>query len=101
MYATVYGIQTKVVHVAHPIPARAILTGAGVVEINSLGNGTGSNDNTGSFSFSHRKSLRMLSGSTKYPAYDHFKNFSGDGVFTCQWYRLEGKACKRDALSTT
>ena len=82
LYATVYGIQTKVVHVAHPVPARAILTGAGVVEISSLGNGTGSSDTTGSFSFSHRKSLRMLSGSTKYPAYDHFKNFSGDGVFT-------------------
>jgi hypothetical protein len=27
-------------------------------------------------------SQRMLTGSTKYPAYDHFKNFSGDGVFT-------------------
>ena len=24
----------------------------------------------------------MLIGSTKYPAYDHFKNFSGEGVFT-------------------
>jgi hypothetical protein len=27
-------------------------------------------------------SQQMLTGSMKYPAYDHFKNFSGDGVFT-------------------
>ena len=94
LYATVYGIQTKVVHVAHPIPARAILTGAGVVEVGngieggdtfsiSSGSSSRSNDASGSgMSFSHRRSLRMLSGSTKYPAYDHFKNFSGEGVFT-------------------
>ena len=37
MYATVYGVRTKVIHVAHPVPARAILTGAGVVEIGGIG----------------------------------------------------------------
>lgn len=51
MYGTVYGVSTGVVHVAHPVPALAVLGGAG-------------------------------SGSAKAPAYDHFKNFCGDGVFT-------------------
>mmetsp|Transcript_3109 Transcript_3109/g.6853 ORF Transcript_3109/g.6853 Transcript_3109/m.6853 type:complete len:765 (-) Transcript_3109:54-2348(-) len=105
MYATVYGIQTKVVHVAHPVPARAILTGAGVVEIGGMGEMPGGGRENRDFSFSWQSvlqifkrttvnhtdmgqtrrrssSLRMLTGSTKYPAYDHFKNFSGEGVFT-------------------
>ena len=131
MYATVYGINTKVIHIAHPIPVRAILTGAGVVDIGSslrevvieesnyyTNNGgrlllfiwqriwrivrmiTLSNDNDDiplpkkkkmspqlrrmSSSSSSSSSHRMLTstGSTKYPAYDHFNNFFGDGVFT-------------------
>jgi hypothetical protein len=82
MYATVYGIQTKVVHIAHPVPARAVLTGSGVVEV------VGDNQiedklNEGTHPSRRRSStLRLLTGSTKYPAYNHFKNFSGDGVFT-------------------
>lgn len=132
MYATVYGINTKVIHIAHPIPARAILTGAGVVEIGSLGqvvieesssvwnssnnsNGerlayiwqsiwriivkmitllfSGANDDITlpkkkmtqlRHNMSSSSSQRMLTstGATKYPAYDDFKNFFGDGVFT-------------------
>lgn len=48
MYATVYGLKTKVIHIAHPVPAKAILQNF----------------------------------SLKSPGYDHFKNFSGEGVFT-------------------
>mmetsp|Transcript_28911 Transcript_28911/g.52861 ORF Transcript_28911/g.52861 Transcript_28911/m.52861 type:complete len:560 (-) Transcript_28911:88-1767(-) len=135
MYATVYGIQTKVIHVAHPVPARAILTGVGGIDIGAImgdyttsgirTGGGGYGNNTSFLSYwkdavlqilhrttdnnDHRhqttndpsqkkiqqqkeqrrqllrrksSSLRMLTGSTKYPAYDHFKNFSGEGVFT-------------------
>ena len=104
MYATVYGIQTKVVHVAHPVPARAILTGAGVLEVGGMGDSLGRANSSlrqvfkrtvmnrqAAESISSKdhvqnrrtsSSLRMLTGSTKYPAYDHFKNFSGEGVFT-------------------
>ncbi|KAL7537479.1 hypothetical protein ACHAXR_007853 [Thalassiosira sp. AJA248-18] len=116
LYATVYGIQTKVVHVAHPVPARAILTGAGVVEIGGMGEVLGGGDENRGLSFSWRRvlqtfkrtvihsspkghqqklrrssSLRMLSGSTKYPAYDHFKNFSGEGVFTANGSNWKAK----------
>lgn len=48
IYGTIYGISTKIIHIAHPIPARLVLT------------------NT----------------NKKEPAYNHFKNFCGDGVFT-------------------
>lgn len=84
MYATVYGIQTKVVHIAHPVPARAVLTGSGVVEVvedNQIIDKL--NEGTTHQSIRRRSStLRLLTGSTKYPAYNHFKNFSGNGVFT-------------------
>jgi cytochrome P450 len=50
MYGTIYGLSTAVVHIAHPIPAKAILTGR----------------------LCHQKQ----------PAYHHFQNFSGTGVFT-------------------
>lgn len=81
MYATVYGIQTKVVHIAHPVPARAVLTGSGVIEV---GDSVAEGKLKVSTHQSRRRSstLRLLTGSTKYPAYNHFKNFSGDGVFT-------------------
>lgn len=115
MYATVYGVSTKVLHVAHPVPARAILTGSGVVDVGGMNNGIGECFERQNSSFlgeisqsvtrpfkrlssgmegaaiipsEERKqrrrysALRLLTGSTKYPAYDHFKNFSGDGVFT-------------------
>lgn len=48
MYGTVYGLSTAVVHIAHPVPAKAVLAGR----------------------------------SSKQPAYNHFQNFSGNGVFT-------------------
>lgn len=83
MYATVYGIQTKVVHIAHPVPARAVLTGSGVIEVGV--NHVEDKLNEGTTHQSRRRSstsLRLLTGSTKYPAYNHFKNFSGNGVFT-------------------
>lgn len=105
LYATVYGITTKVVHVAHPVPARAILSGSGVID---TPDGFDNLQKKNYFSFpslwrtvsqiwfgndadslkkqaQHRRSstsLRLLTGSTKNPAYDHFKNFSGEGVFT-------------------
>ena len=50
MYGTVYGLSTAVVHIAHPIPAKAVLT------------------------------CRLCH--QKQPAYHHFQNFSGTGVFT-------------------
>lgn len=67
MYATVYGISTKVVHVAHPIPAKAILA---------------DNQSTLMKPNKHPTSTSESLGAVKSPAYDHFKNFSGDGVFT-------------------
>ncbi|KAL7491816.1 hypothetical protein ACHAWT_002326 [Skeletonema menzelii] len=81
MYATVYGFQTKVVHIAHPVPARAVLTGSGVIEVED--NHIEAKLNHGTHQSRRRSStLRLLTGSTKYPAYNHFKNFSGNGVFT-------------------
>ena len=69
MYGTVYGISTKVVHVAHPVPAKAIFT-AGTTA------GTSSNPSN------RRSSISNSCGASKAPAYDHFKNFCGEGVFT-------------------
>ena len=104
MYATVYGIQTKVVHVAHPVPTRAILTGAGTIDVADVGelsysrqrhsgrrsslrgiiSGSVKDAQVDGRTQPRRRSsaARFLTGSTKSPAYDHFKNFSGDGVFT-------------------
>jgi Cytochrome P450. len=65
MYATVYGISTKVVHVAHPVPAKAMLT-----------------DQYSISKPDKHTSISESLGAIKSPAYDHFKNFSGDGVFT-------------------
>ena len=80
MYATVYGIQTKVVHIAHPVPTRVVLAGSGAVDVD---NPMHDKLNDGNHQKRRRSStLRLLTGSTKYPAYNHFKNFSGDGVFT-------------------
>lgn len=63
MYGTVYGISTPVVHVAHPLPAKCILMG------NDVNN-------------KRRMSITETSGACKAPAYNHFQNFSGTGVFT-------------------
>ena len=74
MYATVYGVTTKVVHIAHPIPARSVL----------MGGPSPSDKRRASLSASHRNKRAYVPpmGASKSPAYDHFKNFSGDGVFT-------------------
>ena len=71
MYATVYGISTKVVHVAHPIPAKAILMG-----------NTGLSPSAISKNGRKRSSIAASLGAIKSPAYNHFKNMFGDGVFT-------------------
>ncbi|KAL7487885.1 hypothetical protein ACHAW6_013466 [Cyclotella cf. meneghiniana] len=124
MYATVYGVSTKVVHVGHPVPAGAILAGTQVSKASFSENviETKLKDSRNNLLYctlksvmlwsravifrllsflaspyksnskhaSHRNGLSRRSssllayttGSTKNPAYDHFKNFSGDGVFT-------------------
>jgi Cytochrome P450 len=79
MYGTVYGISTAVVHVAHPVPAAAILSsttmGTALVESKQPTNGTRR-------PLSRASGVATSSGATKSPAYDHFKNFCGNGVFT-------------------
>jgi Cytochrome P450 len=66
MYGTVYGLSTAVIHVAHPIPALALLgaTTTAMPHRKSGGNGD------------------IAVGTGKAPAYNHFKNFCGQGVFT-------------------
>lgn len=62
MYGTVYGLSTAVVHVAHPTAALAILSPT---------------------PGRHKKSPWLEStGIVKAPAYNHFQNFCGQGVFT-------------------
>ena len=58
MYATVYGISTKIVHVAHPTPAKIILTGDC-----SYSNGH-MNSKSNSYSYSNTKIMKRQS-STK------------------------------------
>jgi len=91
MYATVYGM-TKIVHVAHPIPARLILLGSTKLRANkntldSFGVRVG---------YNKKNRIRPYSslGALKSPAYDHFKNFFGNGVFTS-----EGLSWKMKRLS--
>lgn len=62
MYGTVYGLSTAVVHVAHPTAALAILSPTPGKQ---------------------KKSPWLEStGIVKAPAYNHFQNFCGQGVFT-------------------
>ena len=68
MYGTVYGIWTSVVHVAHPVPAKAIFCATA--------------SNNGASTNKRRSSIAFSNGASKSPAYDHFKNFCGEGVFT-------------------
>jgi hypothetical protein len=67
MYGTVYGISIPVVHIAHPVPAKSILM--------ETTNGSKAGQR-------RRMSITASSGASKAPAYNHFKNFSGNGVFT-------------------
>lgn len=69
MYGTVYGISTAVVHMAHPTPVRAVLIG------------TASEQQTNG-QRRQRERPSSCCGAIKRPAYNHFKNFSGEGVFT-------------------
>lgn len=69
MFGTVYGINIPVIHVAHPVPAKAILTGRMIGNIKGV---------------SRRPSVPIAhsTATSKAPAYNHFKNFTGEGVFT-------------------
>jgi cytochrome P450 len=67
-YATVYGISTPVIHIAHPIPARAILQDA--------------SSSPSSSTTRSKSSIACSTGAAKSPAYNHFHNFSGNGVFS-------------------
>ena len=71
MFGTVYGISTKVVHIAHPVPARLVL-GAESLSSSSM--------NQKQMEVPLEKGLQL--GALKRPAYNHFFNFSGQGVFT-------------------
>lgn len=71
MYGTVYGINTPVIHVAHPVPARSI-----------FGTNGGTTSPAGTSQKRRRSSVVCSTGASKAPAYDHFKNFCGEGVFT-------------------
>eukprot|EP00977_Amphora_coffeiformis_P013624 scaffold3608_cov183-Amphora_coffeaeformis.AAC.11 len=79
MYGTVYGISTAVVHVAHPIPALALLLSSS----SSSQPPTATTTTTTTEKRGQRARGRLHgSGACKAPAYNHFKNFCGDGVFT-------------------
>lgn len=83
MYGTVYGISTPVVHVAHHVPAKAILNGLTPFASESTNKNKKQSNNS-----PRRRQCRssvpiiQLTGASKAPAYNHFKNFCGDGVFT-------------------
>ena len=61
MYGTVYGIQTPVIHIAHPTPIQHILVASSSTSSSSNTNNTTTHKN---------------------PAYNHFHSFCGRGVFT-------------------
>jgi hypothetical protein len=100
MYGTVYGISTSVIHIAHPIPAKSILNGTTgttttisdrsktvVVAGTTLASSSSSVPATTTTAATRRRSSNIVpvvssSGASKAPAYNHFKNFCGDGVFT-------------------
>jgi len=94
MYGTVYGVDTAVVHVAHPVPARAILSSTG--KSSNIHNVTQRGQSSSSSSPHKRLPRRSTkisesSGASKAPAYNHFKNFSGDGVFTADGHEWKEK----------
>lgn len=76
MYGTVYGISTSVFHIAHPVPAVIILSATTTTSTSSHDKSSLKNEN-----YRHQ-SVSSSSAATKKPAYDHFKNFCGEGVFT-------------------
>lgn len=72
MFGTVYGISTKVVHIAHPVPARLVLGAESLSSSSSIIGASVMGDD--------EKGLQL--GALKRPSYNHFFNFSGQGVFT-------------------
>jgi hypothetical protein len=84
MYGTVYGIATPVIHVAHPVPAKAILSGETLTTTSAIGGTFSSSSNKNDKTTRRRSSISFvhLTGASKAPAYNHFKNFCGEGVFT-------------------
>lgn len=76
MYGTVYGISTPVVHIAHPVPARAVLGKRGMATAAATAATPPTRPRR------RRSSISETTGACKAPAYDHFKNFCGNGVFT-------------------
>jgi len=81
MYGTVYGISTAVIHVAHPIPAVAILSSSGSRR-NSRRSSYEKIGKVSTPTTTLKSRRQLLNGSSKAPAYNHFKNFCGEGVFT-------------------
>jgi cytochrome P450 len=83
MYGTVYGLSTAVVHIAHPVPAAAVLTAVtSRSSIESPDSSSKSSVSAAGPGQRSRSSKSNSSGATKAPAYNHFKNFCGEGVFT-------------------
>jgi cytochrome P450 len=84
MYGTVYGVSTPVVHMAHPVPAKAVLNGISSSGSSSHAAAGYTKEHTTNHHQPRRSSASFLqsAGVSKAPAYNHFKNFCGEGVFT-------------------
>lgn len=88
MYGTVYGVSTAVVHVAHPVPALALL-GASVQHSEkqqAVSRNPSAKKRPSWLSGPSQSTPTTVSvaGVSKIPAYNHFKNFCGEGVFTAE-----------------
>lgn len=70
-YGTIYGISTPILHMAHPKPVRAVLHDL-----------PPSITSPSKKKLSRSSSIARSSGACKAPAYNHFFNFCGQGVFT-------------------
>jgi hypothetical protein len=81
MYGTVYGWNTPVIHVAHPVPARAVLS-ASSNTTTTAPTDSASNQKSNRSNKTPCASIQNSIGATKAPAYNHFRNFCGEGVFT-------------------
>lgn len=107
MYGTVYGVSTAVVHVAHPVPAMALL-GAPLFTASSqqlsVNNQASKHAKHASWWWLSRllsaasnnrattaTTTTAAAGTSKAPAYNHFKNFCGEGVFTADGVDWRGK----------
>mmetsp|Transcript_26455 Transcript_26455/g.39138 ORF Transcript_26455/g.39138 Transcript_26455/m.39138 type:complete len:526 (-) Transcript_26455:80-1657(-) len=70
-YGTIYGISTPILHMAHPKPVRAVLHDLPPISASPPNN-----------KVRRSSSIARSSGASKAPAYNHFFNFCGQGVFT-------------------